>query len=150
MRSIASMLALVTLPTLTLVACATSQPAPAPQPPPSAVTSAAAPTLPAAPEAAPSAPAASPPASAAAPTGNGGAEVDAKYRACTAAADCVAVEPVGCCHTGRMIAVATAQKAAYLASFVCTDRRPICPMIRYAPDGRVPGCDQHLCILQAP
>jgi hypothetical protein len=77
-------------------------------------------------------------------------EVDAKYRACAAAADCVVVEPVGCCHNGRKVAVAVAQKDAYLGSFTCGEKRPICPMYRMLPDNRVATCESGACAMKAP
>ena len=76
--------------------------------------------------------------------------IDAKYRACSADADCVTVEPVGCCHNGRQVSVAASQKAAYLASFTCPQARPICPMYRLRPDGRVAGCASGLCVMKTP
>jgi hypothetical protein len=132
----------VSLLAIAFAACATSQPSPAPQPETGAIgANVASPAVAVTPKpvacasVAPAPPPAAPP------------EVDAKYRACAYRAECVAVEPVGCCHTGRVVAVATEQKEAYLASFVCADRRPICPLIRLLPDGRVPACDRGLCIL---
>ena len=133
----------VSLSTIAVAACATSQSAPAPQPETSAIgANVASSAVTATPD--PAASVSVTPALAPVPP----SEVGAKYRACAAPTECVAVEPVGCCHTGRVVAVATAQKDAYLASFVCAERRPICPMIRLFPDGRVPACERGLCVLK--
>jgi hypothetical protein len=52
----------------------------------------------------------------------------ARFRACKADADCIAVPRVGCCHNGRMQAVTGSQKEAYEASFVCPNPHPRCAM----------------------
>src|SRR5882672_6915411 len=72
----------------------------------------------------------------------------ARFRACNADADCVAVPRVGCCHNGWNEAVAISQRDAYLASFVCPEAHPICAMF-LVRDARVPQCDgaTHLCTL---
>jgi len=74
----------------------------------------------------------------------------ARFRACHADADCVAVPRVGCCHNGWNEAVAASQKGAYQASFVCPDPHPICAMF-IVRDTRQPRCDPaaHLCTLVA-
>ena len=74
----------------------------------------------------------------------------ARFRACSADADCVAVPRVGCCHNGWNEAVAVSQKDAYAASFVCPEAHPICAMF-LVRDTRVPRCDgaTHLCRLVA-
>jgi hypothetical protein len=73
----------------------------------------------------------------------------ARFRACSADADCVAVPRVGCCHNGWNEAVAASQKDAYRASFVCPEAHPICAMF-IVRDTRVPQCDPaaHLCALR--
>jgi hypothetical protein len=85
----------------------------------------------------------------------GAVEVDAsaggapaRFRACAADAECVAVPRVGCCHNGANEAVAASQKEAYAASFVCPEAHPICAMI-IVRDTRRPSCDgaTHLCTL---
>jgi hypothetical protein len=84
------------------------------------------------------------------PAGAVDAGAPARFRACNADADCVAVPRVGCCHNGWNEAVAVSQKDAYAASFVCPEAHPICPMF-LVRDARVPRCDQatHLCELVA-
>jgi hypothetical protein len=79
----------------------------------------------------------------------GAATAPARFRACSADADCVAVPRVGCCHNGWNEAVAVSQKAAYAASFVCPDPHPICAM-SIVRDTRQPTCDSatHLCTLR--
>jgi hypothetical protein len=96
----------------------------------------------------PSTPAANADASAPGPDAAANEGVPAKFRACSADADCVAVPRVGCCHNGWKEAVAAAQKDAYAASFVCPDAHPICPMF-IVRDARVPRCDStaQLCTL---
>jgi hypothetical protein len=96
----------------------------------------------------PSTPAANADASAPGPDGAANEGVPAKFRACGADADCVAVPRVGCCHNGWNEAIAVTQKDAYAASFVCPDAHPICPMF-IVRDARVPRCDSaaHLCTL---
>jgi hypothetical protein len=87
----------------------------------------------------------------AAPTGTqDDAGVPARFRACSADADCVAVPRVGCCHNGWNEAVAASQRDAYAASFVCPEAHPICAMF-LVRDTRVPRCDgpTHLCRLVA-
>lgn len=80
----------------------------------------------------------------------GGADgaVPARFRACSADADCVAVPRVGCCHNGWNEAVAVSQRDAYAASFICPEARPICAMF-LVRDARVPQCvgATHLCSL---
>ncbi|HTB77625.1 MAG TPA: hypothetical protein VK762_30485 [Polyangiaceae bacterium] len=113
-----------------------------------------APVLPVAPPSAsatqvdPSTAATSADASAPAPGGAIEAGAPAKFRACSADADCVAVPRVGCCHNGWNEAVAASQKDAYATSFVCPDAHPICAMF-IVRDARVPRCDPaaHLCTL---
>jgi hypothetical protein len=88
---------------------------------------------------------------AAPPTGKpGDAGAAARFRACSADVDCVAVPRVGCCHNGWNEAVAVTQKDAYAASFVCPEAHPICAMF-LVRDTRVPQCDgaTHLCGLVA-
>jgi hypothetical protein len=85
------------------------------------------------------------------PTGKAGdAGAPARFRACSADVDCVAVTRVGCCHNGWNEAVAASQKDAYAASFVCPEAHPICAMF-LVRDTRVPRCDgaTHLCGLVA-
>jgi hypothetical protein len=65
----------------------------------------------------------------------------ARFRACAADRDCVAVPRVGCCHNGWKEAVAEAQKDAYAASFVCPDPHPVCAMY-LVRDAREPQCDR--------
>ncbi len=74
----------------------------------------------------------------------------ARFRGCRADTDCVAVPRVGCCHNGRMEAVAASQKDAYSASFVCPEAHPVCPMFLIR-DTREPRCDgtTGLCTLSA-
>ena len=78
-------------------------------------------------------------------------EDDAKFRTCATDIDCVAVERVGCCHNGRMVAVAATSRDAYAASFTCDKARPICPEYRIS-DTRVPYCDaaSHACSMKLP
>jgi hypothetical protein len=85
---------------------------------------------------------------ASAPTSDEG--VDPQYRACSADSDCVAVARNGCCHNGRNVGVAVAQKDAYLKSFTCPEKHPKCPMYRLKHDDRVGACDgaTHLCGLK--
>jgi hypothetical protein len=72
----------------------------------------------------------------------------ARFRACNADADCIAVPRVGCCHNGWNEAVAVSQKDAYAASFVCPEAHPICAMF-IVRDTRAAVCDRttHLCTL---
>jgi hypothetical protein len=64
----------------------------------------------------------------------------ARFRGCSADADCVAVPRVGCCHNGWKEAVAASQRDAYAASFVCPDPHPVCAMYLIR-DAREPQCD---------
>jgi hypothetical protein len=84
------------------------------------------------------------------PAGAVDAGAPARFRACNADADCVAVPRVGCCHNGWNEAVAVSQKDAYAASFVCAQAHPICAMF-LVRDARVPRCNAstHLCELVA-
>jgi hypothetical protein len=77
------------------------------------------------------------------------ATAPARFRACAADADCVAVPGVGCCQNGWNEAVAVSQKDAYAASFVCPVAHPICAMV-VVRDTRQPGCDaaMHLCTMR--
>jgi hypothetical protein len=95
----------------------------------------------------PAAPSASPaPSSPAASTDNG-----PDFFSCTADADCTAVAKVGCCQNGFLEAVNTQSANAYRASFVCGQKRPICPMYRIA-DKRLPVCGatSHKCEMLQP
>jgi hypothetical protein len=96
----------------------------------------------------PRAAAASSDASAPGPSEAVDAGAPARFRACVADTDCVAVPRVGCCHNGWNEAVALSQKDAYAASFVCPEAHPICAMF-IVRDTRVPVCDRttHLCTL---
>jgi hypothetical protein len=84
------------------------------------------------------------------PSGDAGG-APARFRACLADADCVAVPRAGCCHNGWNEAVASSQKEAYAASFACPDAHPICAMF-IVRDTRSPRCDPaaHLCTLVTP
>jgi hypothetical protein len=64
----------------------------------------------------------------------------ARFRACSADADCIAVPRVGCCHNGWKEAVAASQKDPYAASFVCPDPHPVCAMYLIR-DAREAKCD---------
>jgi hypothetical protein len=128
------------------VACATSS-----QPPTMVI----APTTPA-----PSAPPAAPrppqdeeltgPADASSASNEEDGGAPARFRACGADSDCVAVPRVGCCHNGWKEAVAASQKDAYAASFVCPDPHPVCAMYLIR-DAREPQCDRatRLCRMMA-
>ena len=74
----------------------------------------------------------------------------ARFLACRADTDCVAVPRVGCCHNGWNEAVAASQKDAYEASFVCPEAHPICAMF-IVRDARQARCDKvsGLCVLVA-
>ena len=76
--------------------------------------------------------------------------VPARFRACSADSDCIAVPRVGCCHNGWKEAVATSQMNAYAASFVCPDPHPVCAMYLIR-DAREPQCDRatRLCRMTA-
>ncbi len=92
----------------------------------------------------------SPPADASAATNGDDAGAPARFRACTADSDCVAVPRVGCCRNGWKEAVAASQKDAYGTSFVCPDPHPICAMY-LIHDTREPQCDRttRLCTMIA-
>jgi hypothetical protein len=77
------------------------------------------------------------------------ATAPARFRACSADTDCVAVSRVGCCHNGWNEAVAASQKDAYAASFVCPVAHPICAMV-IVRDTRQAACDAatRLCTLR--
>lgn len=82
-------------------------------------------------------------------TANGDdAGAPARFRACGADADCVAVPRAGCCHNGWKEAVAASQKDAYATSFVCPDPHPVCAMYLIR-DAREARCDRatRLCTM---
>src|SRR5579871_6971668 len=104
-------------------------------PPPAGSTTASAPQAPVA-EAPP--PSSAPPLEGPGPDDS--QEAPARFRSCSADADCVAVDHVGCCHNGWKVAVSASQKDAYAKSFTCPEPRPMCPMY-IVRDTRVAKCD---------
>jgi hypothetical protein len=60
--------------------------------------------------------------------------------ACSADADCVAVDRAGCCHNGWKEAVAAKKVSAYNDAYKCTVQHQMCPMYM-VNDGRTPKCD---------
>jgi|CZKU01.1.fsa_nt_gi hypothetical protein len=82
---------------------------------------------------------------------DGDSGAPARFRACHADADCVAVPRVGCCHNGWNEAVAASQRDAYAASFACAYVHPVCAMF-IVRDSRVARCDPaaHLCTMATP
>jgi hypothetical protein len=84
------------------------------------------------------------------PSDQGDAGAPARFRACGADADCVAVPRVGCCHNGWNEAIAASRRDAYAASFTCPEAHPICAMF-IVHDTRKARCPaaSHLCTLIA-
>jgi hypothetical protein len=121
-----------------------------PTPPATSATSDASASTPSTADASPLAPTAG--ASASTPGGAdaGAAGAPARFRACAADMDCIAVPRVGCCHNGWNEAVAASQKDAYAASFVCPEAHPICAML-IVRDTRRALCDAatRLCTMTA-
>jgi hypothetical protein len=88
-------------------------------------------------------------------TDHGGSDAELEpdameFAACRDDSDCVAVPQAGCCRLGYMAAVNRDLTNAYQASAACTDRRPVCPLIRIIDD-RVAECDNatHHCTMVA-
>ena len=78
--------------------------------------------------------------------------VDARYRACRADADCVAVPRAACCDNGWKEAVAASRADAYARDYACKQTpRPFCPLYKVR-DTRVARCGatDHLCEMVRP
>ena len=92
------------------------------------------------------------PSAAAASAGDAGSAAGGPdFKACAADADCVAVPKVGCCHNGVMEAVNKGSVDAYKASFVCPNKRQMCPQFILL-DKRVARCaaETHKCAMVEP
>jgi hypothetical protein len=96
-------------------------------------------------------PAPTAPPAASSASANAGGDANPDFFACNTDSDCTAVAKVGCCQNGYLEAVNKQSASAYRASFVCGQKRPICPMYRIT-DKRLPVCGStsHKCELLRP